>query len=55
MSAKYLEVSLKDTNKGWKSEWFVIENPAPSLPVKSGFPPVHRAKWDNQPSSGEMD
>ena len=55
MNAKYLEVALKDTNKGWKSEWFVIENPSPSLPAKSGFPPIHRAEWDNQPSTGEMD
>ena len=55
MAAKYLEVPLKDTNKGWKSEWFVIENPVPSLLAKSGFPPMHRAEWDNQPDSGEVD
>ena len=54
MSTKYLEIPLKD-NKGWKSEWFVIENPAPSLPAKNGFPPVHKAEWDNQPDSNEMD
>ena len=55
MSNKYLEIPLKDTNKGWKSELFVIENPAPSLPANSGFPSVHKAKWDNQPDTSEMD
>jgi hypothetical protein len=37
---KYLEAALKDSNKQWAEEWLVVANPAPSLPSRTGYPPI---------------
>jgi len=33
---QYLDFSLRDNNKGWNKEWFVVANPSPSLPIWTG-------------------
>ncbi|RLM49092.1 orf3 [Panicum miliaceum] len=35
---KYLEATFKDSNKRWTEEWFVVANPAPTLPPRTGLP-----------------
>ena len=32
----YPDFELHDTNKGWVREWFVVANPAPCLPARTG-------------------
>jgi hypothetical protein len=32
----YLEISLKDSIKGWRLEWFIVENHGNSLPHGQG-------------------
>jgi hypothetical protein len=31
--ADYLEIPLKDSIKGWRLEWFIVENHGNSLPL----------------------
>jgi hypothetical protein len=31
----YPNFELRDTNKGWAREWFVVSNPAPCLPART--------------------
>ena len=31
----YPDFELRDTNKGWAREWFVVSNPAPCLPTRT--------------------
>jgi hypothetical protein len=50
----YLESGLRDSNKKWAEEWFMVANPAPSLPPWTGLPPVPNAKWEEKPSEEEM-
>jgi hypothetical protein len=33
---EYLEIPLKDSIKGWRLEWFIVENYGNSLPSRSG-------------------
>ena len=33
---KYLDILLKDSIKGWRLEWFIMENHGKSLPPWSG-------------------
>jgi hypothetical protein len=33
---KYLDISLKDSIKGWCLEWFIVENQCTSLPLGRG-------------------
>ncbi|RLN12684.1 hypothetical protein C2845_PM09G13180 [Panicum miliaceum] len=51
---KYLEAVFKDSNKRWAEEWFVVANPAPSLPPRTNLPPVLNAKWEEKPTEEEM-
>jgi hypothetical protein len=51
---KYLEATLKDSNKRWAEEWFVVANPTPSLPPSTGYPPILSDKWEEMPTEGEM-
>jgi hypothetical protein len=37
--SKYLDISLKDSIKGWRLEWFIVENHCKSLPPQSGRQP----------------
>ena len=32
----YPDFELRDTNKGWAKDWFVLSNPAPTLPARTG-------------------
>jgi hypothetical protein len=36
---KYLDIPLKDSIKGWRLEWFTMENHNKSLPSRSGRQP----------------
>jgi hypothetical protein len=33
---EYLDIPLKDSIKGWRLEWFIVENHDNSLPPRSG-------------------
>jgi hypothetical protein len=33
---EYLDIPLKDSNKGWRLEWFIVENHGKSLPLGQG-------------------
>jgi hypothetical protein len=33
---EYLDIPLKDIIKGWRLEWFIVENHCKSLPPRSG-------------------
>jgi hypothetical protein len=35
----YLDIPLKDIIKGWRLEWFIVENHKNSLPPRSGRQP----------------
>ncbi|RLM92417.1 hypothetical protein C2845_PM08G13010 [Panicum miliaceum] len=54
VSLEYLEADLKDTNKKWAEEWFVVVNLAPGFLFRTGFPPVPNATWEVKPSNEEM-
>jgi hypothetical protein len=36
---EYLDISLKYSIKGWRLEWFIVENLGKSLPPRSGRQP----------------
>jgi hypothetical protein len=43
---EYLNIPLKDSIKGWRFEWFTMENHNKSLPVRSGRQPDARvSSW----------
>jgi hypothetical protein len=33
---EYLEIPLKDSIKGWRVEWFIVDNYGNSLPSRTG-------------------
>jgi hypothetical protein len=33
---EYLDIPLKDSIKGWRLEWFIVENHGESLPLGRG-------------------
>ena len=39
----YPDFELRDTNKGWAWEWFVVSNPAPCRPARTGRVPEYKA------------
>jgi hypothetical protein len=44
--AEYLDIPLKDSIKGWRLEWFIVENHCKSLPPRSGRQPdVRTPRW----------
>ncbi|RCV11265.1 LOW QUALITY PROTEIN: hypothetical protein SETIT_2G172600v2 [Setaria italica] len=51
---KYFDLKLKDSNKGWHKEWFLIANQKPELLPYLGYAPVTMPEWLNQPTSIEM-
>ncbi|RLN39153.1 retrotransposon protein, putative, unclassified [Panicum miliaceum] len=51
---KYSKASFKDSNKQWAEEWFVVANPTPSLPPRTGLPPMLNAKWEEKPTNEKM-
>ncbi|RLN12163.1 retrotransposon protein, putative, unclassified [Panicum miliaceum] len=51
---RYPEAIFKNSNKRWAGEWFVVANPAPGLPSRTGLPPVLNAKWVEKPNEEGM-
>jgi hypothetical protein len=52
---EYLDIPLKDNIKGWRLEWFIIENHGNSLPPRSGRQPDVRApSWTESPTDLEI-
>jgi hypothetical protein len=51
----YLEIPLKDSIKGWRLEWFIVENHRSSLPPRSGRQPdVRTPSWTESPTDQEV-
>jgi hypothetical protein len=52
---EYLDIPLKDSIKGWRLEWFTMENHSKSLPPRSGRQPdVHTPSWVESPTYLEV-
>jgi hypothetical protein len=52
---KYLDIPLKDSIKGWRLEWFIVENHGKSLPPRSGRQSDVRApSWTESPTDLEI-
>jgi hypothetical protein len=52
---EYLDIPLKDSIKGWRLEWFIMENHCNSLPPKSGRQPdVRTPSWVESPTFSEI-
>nr|TKW21741.1 hypothetical protein SEVIR_4G141200v2 [Setaria viridis] len=51
---EYFDLQLRESNKGWHSEWFLIANQHPELPRCTGYEPVSMPEWSNQPTSEEQ-
>jgi hypothetical protein len=52
---EYLEIPLKDSIKGWRLEWFIVENYGNSLPSQSGRQPdVRTPSWTESPTNQEV-
>jgi hypothetical protein len=52
---EYLDISLKDSIKGWRLEWFIVENHGQSLPPRSERQPdVRNPSWIESPTALEV-
>jgi hypothetical protein len=52
---EYLDIPLKDRIKGWRLEWFIVENHGKSLPPRPGRQPdVHTPSWIESPTALEV-
>jgi hypothetical protein len=52
---EYLDIPLKDSIKGWRLEWFIVENHDKSLPPRSGRQPdVRTPSWIESPTALEV-
>jgi hypothetical protein len=52
---EYLDIPLKDNIKGWRLEWFTMENHNKSLPPRSGRQPdVQTPSWTEAPTDLEL-
>jgi hypothetical protein len=52
---EYLDIPLKDNIKGWRLEWFIMENHGNSLPPRSGRQPdVRTSNWTESPTDLEV-
>jgi hypothetical protein len=52
---EYLDIPLKDNIKGWRLEWFIVENHGKSLPPRSGRQPdVRTPSWIESPTALEV-
>jgi hypothetical protein len=52
---EYLDIPLKDNIKGWRLEWFIVENHGKSLPPRSGRQPdVRSPSWIESPTALEI-
>jgi hypothetical protein len=51
----YLDIPLKDSIKGWRLEWFIVENHGNSLPPRSGRKSdVRTPSWTESPTDQEV-
>jgi hypothetical protein len=51
----YLDIPLKDSIKGWRLEWFIVENHENSLPPRSGRQlDVRTLSWTESPTDLEV-
>jgi hypothetical protein len=51
----YLDIPLKDSIKGWRLEWFIMENHGNFLPPRSGGQPdVRTPSWTESPTGQEV-
>jgi hypothetical protein len=51
----YLDIPLKDNIKGWRLEWFIVENHGNSLPPRSRRQPdVRTPSWTESPTDQEV-
>jgi hypothetical protein len=51
----YLDIPLKDNIKGWRLEWFIVENHGNSLPPRSGRQSDVRApSWTESPTDQDV-
>jgi hypothetical protein len=51
----YLEIPLKESIKGWRLEWFIMENHGNSLPPRSGRQSdVRTPIWTESPTDLEV-
>ena len=50
----YPNFELRDTNKGWVREWFVVSNLAPCVSAHIGRVPEYKACWEEPPATEEM-
>jgi hypothetical protein len=52
---EYLDIPLKDSIKGWRLEWFIMENHCKSLPPRSGRQSdVRTPSWIESPTPSEI-
>jgi hypothetical protein len=52
---EYLDIPLKDNIKGWRLEWFTMENHNKSLPARSGRQPdIRTPSWTEVPTDSEL-
>jgi hypothetical protein len=52
---EYLDIHLKDNIKGWRLEWFTMENHNKSLPPRSGRQTdVRTPSWTESPTASEL-
>jgi hypothetical protein len=52
---EYLDIPLKDSIKGWRLEWFIVENHGKSLPPRLGRQPdVRTPSWIKSPTALEI-
>ena len=52
---EYLNIPLKDSIKGWRFEWFTMENHKKSLPARSGRQPdVRTPSWTEVPTDLDL-
>jgi hypothetical protein len=53
--SEYLDIPLKDSIKGWRLEWFIVENHCKSLLPRSGRQPdVRTPSWVESPTPSEV-
>ena len=50
----YPALELRDSNKGWEKEWFMVSNPVPCLPARIGRALESRVCWEELPTVEEM-
>jgi hypothetical protein len=52
---EYLDIPRKDSIKGWRFEWFTMENHHKSLPARSGRQPdIRTPSWTETPTDSEL-